>query len=59
MLCNVNNYKQELMELTSWRHIQLLGDYRNKCDHKKTDDPTKDDIESLISGKEKIIKTIF
>jgi hypothetical protein len=31
----------------------------NKCDHKKTDDPTQDEINSLINGTEKVIKTIF
>lgn len=60
----ISDYNEALknasvIDISIWRHIQLLGDYRNKCDHKKTDDPTKDDIESLISGTEKIIKTVF
>lgn len=49
----------DVIDISTWRHIQLLGDYRNKCDHKKSDDPTKDEIDSLIAGTEKIIKTVF
>lgn len=42
-----------------FRHIQLLGDLRNKCDHKKDAEPTKQEIDDLIGGAEKIIKTVF
>lgn len=53
-------FKQEnIYDITNWRFVQYLGDIRNKCDHKKTDDPTQDEINSLINGTEKVIKTIF
>jgi len=39
--------------------IQHLGDLRNLCDHSKEREPTKEDVEELIEGVRKIIKTIF
>jgi hypothetical protein len=42
-----------------WRLIQHLGDLRNKCDHKKANEPTKSEIEGLIEGVQKISKTVF
>ncbi len=57
------NYYNDLLKsegifsIELFRHIQLLGDLRNKCDHKKSQDPTKQNIEDLINGVEKIIKT--
>lgn len=61
---SISNYNEalknaEVIDVPTWRHIQLLGDYRNKCDHKKSEDPTVEEIESLIAGTEKIIKTVF
>ncbi len=41
------------------RFIQLMGDIRNKCDHNKKEEPTNDDIATIISGAEKIIKNIY
>lgn len=51
--------KHEIIEIETFRHIQLLGDIRNKCDHKKEQEPTKKDIDDLISGAEKIIKSVY
>ena len=42
-----------------WRRIQRLGDLRNLCDHNKDREPSKDEVEELINGTERIIKTIF
>lgn len=44
--------------LATWRHIQLLGDIRNICDHKKSQEPTKEQVNDLIAGTKKIIKTV-
>jgi hypothetical protein len=41
-----------------WRFIQHLGDLRNLCDHKKPDDPTEEQIKDMITGVEKVTKTI-
>ncbi|MDI3479177.1 MAG: hypothetical protein PWQ14_323 [Rikenellaceae bacterium] len=49
----------EIIETHDWRFIQRLGDIRNLCDHKKQQEPTKEEIEELIKGVEKIIKTLF
>lgn len=43
----------------NWRFIQRLGDLRNLCDHNKKREPEKDEVEELISGVEKVSKTIF
>lgn len=48
-----------VIEVAVWRKIQFLGDIRNKCDHKKTVDPTQDEIEELIDGVRKYVKTLF
>lgn len=51
--------KEDIIEVSIWRSIQYLGDLRNKCDHKKEKEPTKNEIEELINGVEKITKIIF
>jgi hypothetical protein len=51
--------KEDIVDLPTWRGIQRLGDIRNLCDHKKTDDPTKEIISELIEGVRKTIKTLF
>lgn len=49
----------DIIEVSTWRFIQHLGDLRNKCDHKKKTDPTQQEIEELIEGVVKITKSIF
>lgn len=49
----------EIIEIAQWRFIQHLGDLRNLCDHNKKKEPTAADLEDLISGVEKITKTLF
>lgn len=48
-----------IIEVSVWRFVQHLGDIRNKCDHKKNIDPTKDEIVDLIDGVIKTIKSVF
>ena len=60
----INDYNQQLkdndvIDIPTWRYIQRLGDLRNLCNHKKTEEPTKENIDDLIEGTDKIIKTIF
>lgn len=50
---------ESVIEVPEWRRIQLLGDLRNKCGHKQATDPSKDNVEILISGVSAITKTIF
>ena len=46
-------------DVAQWRFIQHLGDLRNKCDHKKTSDPTQEEVAELIDGVRKITKTLL
>lgn len=49
----------DVIEIPDWRKIQHLSDLRNLCDHKKKEDPEKEDIEELIKGVSKIVKNLF
>ena len=54
-----DNLKDVVYDTIEWRRIQRLGDLRNLCDHNKDREPTKDEVNELIAGTERIIKTIF
>jgi len=49
----------DVLDTPSWRHIQQLGDIRNLCDHNKDREPTKEEVQELITGVEKFTKTLF
>jgi hypothetical protein len=51
--------KEGVIRFSDWRFIQFLGDIRNTCDHNKNKEPTIDDVNTLIVGVDKIMKTIF
>lgn len=60
----VSTYNQALknakvIDVPVWRQIQHLGDIRNLCVHSKERDPTKDEVDDLIRGVEKLTKTLF
>lgn len=48
-----------VFETPMWRFIQRLGDIRNYCGHSKEREPSKDEVEDLIRGTEKVIKEVF
>jgi len=48
-----------VFDTPNWRFIQRLGDLRNLCDHNKEREPTKEELNELVDGVEKILKTIF
>lgn len=48
-----------VIDVAQWRHLQFLGDIRNICDHDKSSSPTKNNLDDLISGVRKVIKTIY
>ena len=50
---------RDVFDIPTWRQIQRLSDIRNLCDHNKDRDPTKDEVEELVNGVEKISKTLF
>lgn len=61
---SINDYNQKLkdeaiIDVPTWRHICLLGDIRNLCDHDKKQEPTAEQVNDLIVGTDKIIKTVF
>jgi hypothetical protein len=47
-----------IVDVPQWRHITMLGDIRNICDHSKDKDPTQQQIEDLLEGTDKILKTV-
>lgn len=47
-----------VIDVPQWRHITLLGDIRNLCDHNKKKEPIADQVEDLITGTDKVLKTI-
>lgn len=48
----------QVVDVPTWRFIQHLADLRNLCDHKKQREPKPEEIEELISGVDKISKTV-
>ena len=48
-----------ILDIPDWRLNQRLGDIRNLCVHSKDREPTPEEVEDLIRGAEKIIKTVF
>lgn len=52
-------HNNNIIDVAEFRRIQLAGDLRNQCDHSKEKEPTKDDIEELISTTAKIIANVF
>lgn len=42
-----------------WRFIQRLGDLRNLCGHDKERDPSREEVDDLISGTRRTISTPF
>ena len=50
---------QSVLDIPNWRLIQRLADIRNLCAHATEREPTRDEVEDLIRGTDKIIKEIF
>lgn len=48
-----------VIDTPQWRFIQHLADLRNLCDHNKNREPKTEEIDDLISGVDKMIKTLF
>lgn len=60
----INDFNQVLkdnavIDTPTWRNISYLGDIRNMCDHNKCTEPTKEQVNDLINGTDKIIKNVF
>ncbi len=48
-----------VIDTPPWRNIQHLADIRNLCGHNKDREPTKVEVDDLVSGVERITKTVF
>ncbi len=51
--------KAGLLDVPAWRQIQRLGDIRNLCGHSKHREPNKDEVDELIEGADRIVRTLF
>ena len=49
----------DVIDTPMWRFIQLLDDLTNRCQPSGNGEPTEEDLDDLISGVTKIIKTLF
>jgi hypothetical protein len=55
-----NVLKEEtIIDIPQWRFIQHLADIRNLCDHDKKIEPTREQVDDLISGVSKVTKTLY
>jgi hypothetical protein len=50
--------KAEVFDVVAWRHVQRLGDIRNLCGHSKHREPTTEEVEELLAGVERIVRTL-
>jgi len=48
-----------VISLPEWRFIQHLADIRNLCVHNRATEPTQEQVDDLIAGVAKVIKTTF
>jgi hypothetical protein len=51
--------KAGLLDVPTWRQIQRLGDVRNLCGHSKHREPTRDEVDEMIDGVDRIVKTVL
>jgi len=49
----------DAISLSQWRFHQHLGDLRNLCDHSLSSEPTDEQIQDLLAGVDKVLKTVF
>ncbi len=47
-----------LIDIPVWRYVQHLGDLRNVCCHDKKREPTAGEVQGLIDGTDKLLKTL-
>lgn len=56
-----NELLKDVLDMPQRKQIDYLALIRNKCDHKDKDlgDPTKEEVDELINGTNKIIHNFF
>lgn len=45
-------------DIPMWRFVQRLADIRNLCGHKAEREPTRDEVDDLIRGTDKVLKEV-
>jgi hypothetical protein len=60
----INDFNDQLkkagvLDVPAWRQIQRLGDVRNLCGHSKHREPSREEVEELIEGADRIVQTLF
>lgn len=48
-----------VIDIAQWRFVQHLADLRNLCVHNKQVEPTASQVDDLVSGTDKILKTLY
>ena len=48
-----------VIDFPQWRSVQVLADIRNLCDHNKGAEPSPEQVDDLVTGVTKVIKTLF
>ena len=51
--------QKNVYDVPMWRKIQSLADIRNLCTHKKTAEPTDEQVDDLLAGVNSVIKNVF
>lgn len=51
--------KDVAYDTIEWRRMSRLADLRNLCSHNKHREPTGEEVEELINGTDRVLKTIF
>ena len=50
---------KSIIDVPQWRFISMLADIRNICDHVRGREPSDQQIDDLIGGVDRILKTVF
>ena len=48
-----------VLDTPRWRELSRFSDIRNYCGHKKEREPTIAEVEELLDGVDKYVKTLF
>ncbi len=51
--------QDSVIDILALKNLEYLASIRNLCDHQKDRDPTKEEVQALIDGAERVIKTIY
>jgi hypothetical protein len=60
-ISDLNNALKDanVIDVPLWRFVQHLADIRNLCDHSKESEPTDEQVDDLVAGVIRVIKTLI